>query len=207
MNKKEYIKQNLNLLYPDAKCELNYSSPYEILVAVILSAQCTDKRVNMVTDKLFKIANTPEKMIALSQEQLEQIIHSCGFYHNKAKALLDMSADLIKRFNGQVPSGFDDLCSLSGVGRKTANVIIAEAFKGDGFAVDTHVLRTANRLQLVNEKNPDKVEVLLKKYFDQADWSRLHYQMVLFGRYKCKALAPDCQDCPFADFCKKEYKK
>lgn len=207
MNKKEYIEAKLNELFPEAKCELNYSSPYEILVAVILSAQCTDKRVNMVTTKLFKVANTPEKMVSLSKEELEQIIRPCGFYHNKAKALLEMSADLIKRFNSQVPSDFNDLCSLSGVGRKTANVIISEAFKGAGFAVDTHVLRTANRLQIVNEKNPNKVELLLKDYFDKSDWSRLHYQMVLFGRYKCKAISPDCLNCPFVDMCKKEYKK
>lgn len=207
MNKKEYITQNLNLLFPDAKCELNYSNNYELLVAVILSAQCTDKRVNMVTEKLFKIASSPEKMLMLSQEELECIIRPCGFYRNKAKSILQMSQDLVSRFGGHVPSDFDDLCSLSGVGRKTANVMISEGFKGDGFAVDTHVLRIANRLQLVSEKNPDKVEILLKNYFDKSDWSRLHYQMVLFGRYKCKALSPVCKDCPFEKICKKEYKK
>lgn len=207
MNKKEYITKSLNALFPNAKCELNYSNNYELLVAVILSAQCTDKRVNMVTEKLFKVASSPEEMLKLSQEKLEQIIRPCGFFRNKAKSILQMSKDLVSRFGGCVPSNFDDLCSLSGVGRKTANVMISEGFKGDGFAVDTHVLRTANRLQLVNEKNPDMVEILLKTYFDKSDWSRLHYQMVLFGRYKCKAISPDCTDCPFADFCKKEYKK
>ena len=181
-------------MYPDAKCELSYSNPYQLLVAVILSAQCTDKRVNMVTKELFKQYGTPEKMLTLSQSQLEEKIHSCGFYHNKAAAILSMSNDIITRFNGVVPSNFDDLCSLAGVGRKTANVMISEAFKGDGFAVDTHVLRIANRLQLVCEKNPNKVEMQLKSYFDQPDWSRLHYQMVLFGRYKCKAQNPDCKD-------------
>lgn len=206
-SKKQLISSQLNAMFPDAKCELSYSSPYQLLVAVILSAQCTDKRVNMVTKELFKRYDTPEKILTLSQSQLEEKIHSCGFYHNKAAAILSMSKDIITKFNGVVPNDFDDLCSLAGVGRKTANVIISEAFKGDGFAVDTHVLRIANRLQLVSEKNPNKVEMQLKSYFDQSDWSRLHYQMVLFGRYKCKAQNPDCKDCPFEKICKKEYKK
>lgn len=157
-SKKQLISSQLNAMFPDAKCELSYSSPYQLLVAVILSAQCTDKRVNMVTKELFKSYGTPEKMLTLSQSQLEEKIHSCGFYHNKAAAILSMSKDIITKFNGVVPNDFDDLCSLAGVGRKTANVIISEAFKGDGFAVDTHVLRIANRLQLVSEKIPTKLK-------------------------------------------------
>lgn len=199
---KQKIVENFNKLFPDAKCELEYKTPYELLVAVILSAQCTDKRVNIVTKELFKKFNTPEAMLLLSQAELEEKIHSCGFFRNKAKSILQASGDIVKKFNGQVPSDFDELCSLSGVGRKTANVMMSEAFKGDALAVDTHVLRVSNRLGLANSKDPNKVEFVLKDFFDKKDWSRLHYQMVLFGRYKCKAIKPDCKDCPFQSICK-----
>ena len=196
------IVKNFNKLFPDARCELDYKTPYELLVAVILSAQCTDKRVNIVTKELFKKYNTPQAMLSLSQSQLEEKIHSCGFFRNKAKNILQASSDIINRFNGQVPSNFDDLCSLSGVGRKTANVMVSEAFNGDAFAVDTHVLRVSNRLGIANSNDPNKVEFILKDFFEQKDWSRLHYQMVLFGRYKCKAIKPDCEGCPFQSICK-----
>ncbi len=196
------IVKNFNKLFPDARCELDYKTPYELLVAVILSAQCTDKRVNIVTKELFKKYNTPQAMLSLSQSQLEEKIHSCGFFRNKAKNILQASSDIINRFNGQVPSNFDDLCSLSGVGRKTANVMVSEAFNGDAFAVDTHVLRVSNRLGIANSNDPNKVEFILKDFFAQKDWSRLHYQMVLFGRYKCKAIKPGCEGCPFQSICK-----
>lgn len=196
------IVKNFNKLFPDARCELDYKTPYELLVAVILSAQCTDKRVNIVTKELFKKYNTPQAMLSLSQSQLEEKIHSCGFFRNKAKNILQASSDIINRFDGQVPSNFDDLCSLSGVGRKTANVMVSEAFNGDAFAVDTHVLRVSNRLGIANSNDPNKVEFILKDFFEQKDWSRLHYQMVLFGRYKCKAIKPDCEGCPFQSICK-----
>ncbi len=196
------IVKNFNKLFPDARCELDYKTPYELLVAVILSAQCTDKRVNIVTKELFKKYNTPQAMLSLSQSQLEEKIHSCGFFRNKAKNILQASSDIINRFNGQVPSNFDDLCSLSGVGRKTANVMVSEAFNGDAFAVDTHVLRVSNRLGIANSNDPNKVEFILKDFFEQKDWSRLHYQMVLFGRYKCKAIKPGCEGCPFQSICK-----
>lgn len=196
------IVKNFNKLFPDARCELDYKTPYELLVAVILSAQCTDKRVNIVTKELFKKYNTPQAMLSLSQSQLEEKIHSCGFFRNKAKNILQASSDIINRFDGQVPSNFDDLCSLSGVGRKTANVMVSEAFNGDAFAVDTHVLRVSNRLGIANSNDPNKVEFILKDFFEQKDWSRLHYQMVLFGRYKCKAIKPDCEGCPFQGICK-----
>ena len=207
MKNSKAIQSYFEKLFPDPHCELEFCTPYQMLVSVVLSAQCTDKRVNQVTKTLFKVAPDPKSMQKLETSELETLIKSCGFYHNKAAAILSMSKDIITKFNGVVPNDFDDLCSLAGVGRKTANVIISEAFKGDGFAVDTHVLRIANRLQLVSEKNPNKVEMQLKSYFDQSDWSRLHYQMVLFGRYKCKAQNPDCKDCPFEKICKKEYKK
>lgn len=195
------IVEEFDKLIPEPKCELNYKSPYELLVAVILSAQCTDKRVNEVTENLFKTYNTPEKMITLSQDKLGKLIYSCGFYNAKSKAILEASKDIVDKFSGQVPSTMEELTSLRGVGRKTANVMISEAFKGDAFAVDTHVLRVSNRLGLTKNDNPDLVEQDLKKFFNQKNWSKLHYQMVLFGRYKCKAIKPDCASCPFQKIC------
>ncbi len=200
MDAKEIVG-HFDCMFPEAQCELEFASPYQLLVAVILSAQCTDKRVNMVTQQLFKEYGTPEKILSLSQEELEEKIHCCGFYHNKAKNILAATRDIVEKFNGQVPSDMETLCSLAGVGRKTANVVISVAFKGAGFAVDTHVLRVSNKLGLVKCKDPNKVELLLKGYFDEKDWSRLHHQMVLFGRYKCKAIRPECEDCPFQQIC------
>ena len=201
MDNSKLILAGLDMLFPNPDCELEFNSPFELLVAVILSAQCTDKRVNMVTEELFKKYNTPQDFANIPLEKLENLIHSCGFYHNKAVAIKKASKDIIERFNGEVPSDFDDLCSLSGVGRKTANVMIAEAFGGDAFAVDTHVLRVSNRLSLVKTKDPHKCEEALKKIFPKETWSKLHFQMVLFGRYKCKALKPECQGCPFSQIC------
>lgn len=203
-DKADFIKNNLNILIPAPKCELNYNSTFELLVAVILSAQCTDKRVNLVTGELFKKYNTPEQFASLSQEELEKEIHSCGFYRNKAKSIIYASREIIERFNGEVPKDFDDLCSLRGVGRKTANVMLSEAFGQDAFAVDTHVLRISNRLNIVSTDNPNLCEKELRKTFDKKDWSRLHYQMVLFGRYTCKALKPKCENCIFFDLCNKK---
>lgn len=195
------IIDELNNLFPEPKCELEYGSPYELLVAVILSAQCTDKRVVQVTRELFKDYNTPEKMLTLTQEELENKIHSCGFYHNKAKNILSMSKDLIEKFNSEVPNDINKLQMLAGVGRKTANVVFSEAFKGEAIAVDTHVLRVSNRLGLAKTQDPYKCEQALMKKFDKKDWGRLHLQMVLFGRYKCKAQKPDCEKCPFRCDC------
>lgn len=200
--KNEEFLEKLNKLIPEPKCELKYNSPYELLVAVILSAQCTDKRVNIVTEELFKEFNTPEKMLKLSQEELEEKIHSCGFYHNKAKNILEMSKSLLEKFNGQVPNDLDKLQTLAGVGRKTANVVFAEAFKGNAIAVDTHVLRVSNRLGFVKTENPFICERALMENFDEKVWGKLHLQLVLFGRYICKAQKPDCQNCLFLNDCK-----
>ncbi len=195
------IKNHLNMMFPSPKCELEYKSPYELLVAVILSAQCTDKRVNIVASELFKKYNTPESMLTLSQEELETLIHSCGFYHNKAKNILNMSRALVEKYNGEVPNSLEELQTLAGVGRKTANVVYSEAFKGDAIAVDTHVLRVSNRLGLANTSDPHKCEQALMKCFPAKDWSELHLQMVHFGRYKCKAQKPECEGCPFTEIC------
>lgn len=200
MEAKKFI-DGLNNLFPEPKCELEYNSPYELLVAVILSAQCTDKKVVQVTRELFKEYNTPEKMLTLTQSELESKIHSCGFYHNKAKNILSMSKDLIEKFNSEVPKDINKLQSLAGVGRKTANVVFSEAFKGDAIAVDTHVLRVSNRLGFAKTEDPYKCEQALMNKFDKKDWGRLHLQMVLFGRYKCKSQKPDCENCPFNNMC------
>ncbi len=201
MERTKEIVEKLDELFPEPKCELEYNSTYELLVAVILSAQCTDKRVNIVTKELFKSYNTPEKMLTLSQEKLENIIHSVGFYHNKAKNILSMSKNLIEKFNGEVPNDLNKLQTLAGVGRKTANVVYSEAFKGDAIAVDTHVLRVSNRLGLVKTDEPYKCELKLMELFDKSRWSKLHLQLVHFGRYICKAIKPACMDCPFTKFC------
>lgn len=202
MNEKR-IKNELDRLFPDPKCELDYNSPYQLLVAVVLSAQCTDKRVCRVTEELFKNYDTPEKMITLSQNELEKIIYPCGFYHNKAKNILALSRSLIENFDGQVPNDIQKLQTLAGVGRKTANVVTSEAFKGEAIAVDTHVLRTSNRLGLAKTDDPLKCEEELMKKFDRKDWSKLHLQLVHFGRYLCKSQNPKCEECPFCDICTK----
>jgi len=198
------IQSKLNQLFPEPKCELEYSNTYQLLVAVILSAQCTDKRVNIVTKELFKDYGSAEKMISLSQEELEKKIHSCGFYRNKAKNILSMSRDLIDKFDGQVPNTLEDMQTLAGVGRKTANVVYSEAFKGDAVAVDTHVLRVSNRLGIVQTSNPFECEKALMNNFEKSSWGKLHLQMVHFGRYICKSQKPNCDKCPFKEICKKD---
>lgn len=200
--KTDEILKSLDELFPQPKCELKYNTPYELLVAVILSAQCTDKRVVSVTEKLFEKYNTPEKMLTLSQTELEENIRSCGFYHNKAKNILSMSKALVEKYNGQVPEDLQELQTLAGVGRKTANVVYSEAFKGAAIAVDTHVLRVSNRLNLANTQKPREVEEALMKKFDKSVWGKTHLQLVLFGRYICKSQKPDCLKCPFLKSCK-----
>ncbi len=192
----------LDELYVEPYCALNFSSDYELLVAVILSAQCTDKRVNVVTKELFKLANTPQKMLDLGEDKLKQIIYPCGFYNNKTKSILSMSNDLIERFNGEVPSSLDKLISLKGVGRKTANVVIANAFGGQTIAVDTHVHRVSKRLNLTSDNStPYQCEMDLLKVVPIDKRSRFHHQMVLFGREHCKAIKPQCNDCKLKNIC------
>lgn len=196
------ICQKIDELYPEPKCELVFNSNYELLVAVILSAQCTDKRVNLVTKELFKDYNTPKKMIALSQDELETKIRSCGFFRNKAKHILDMSNDLINRFDGEVPSDKNDLKSLAGVGEKTANVVLSMAFNIPAIAVDTHVFRVSNRLGLANSKNVSGTQKNLEDNLNKNDWSRMHYALVLHGRRICKSQRPMCDECGLKTLCK-----
>lgn len=196
------LLNELERLYPDAKPALIYKTPYELLVAVILSAQCTDERVNKVTEVLFKEHNTPQSMLLLTQPELEKYIFSCGFYRNKAAHILSASADIIEKFNGEVPSTLEELRTLAGVGRKTANVVYAVAFGGDAIAVDTHVFRVSNRLGIANGKTPEKVEEDLMKAIPQNMWSKAHHYLIWHGRRVCHSQKPDCPNCTLKDYCK-----
>lgn len=207
MAKQQEIFNYLDELYKEPKCALNFSSPYELLVAVILSAQCTDKRVNLVTEELFKVAKTPQTMLSLGEDKLKAIIHPCGFYNNKAKAIISASEDLLKKFNGKVPSTMEELTSLKGVGRKTANVMIATAFGGQAIAVDTHMHRISKRLGLTSENStPFKCEQDLLKIVPEARRSKFHHQMIWFGREHCKAINPQCETCKLKAICKYQKK-
>ena len=208
MNKKtaKVIVEKLSGIFTD-KPALKFSTPYELLIAVILSAQCTDERVNKVTEKLFKKYNTADKMITLSQEGLEEYIFSCGLYKSKAKHILSASKDIIEKFGGQVPNELESLRSLAGVGRKTANVVFSVAFGGNAIAVDTHVFRVSNRIGLVSADNVLKTEKGLMKILDENDWSRAHHYLIYLGRSFCKAKNPDCENCPIEENCAKKIKR
>ena len=197
-------KQTLALLaqlYPDAKPALHFNSAYELLVAVILSAQCTDERVNKVTAVLFQNYNTPQKMLTLTQRELEKYIFSCGFYRMKAEHILSASLDIIEKFNGEVPNTVETLMSLAGVGKKTANVVYSVAFGGDAIAVDTHVFRVSNRLGLAKGKTPLEVEAGLQKAVQKSDWSKAHHWLIWHGRKVCHSQKPDCGNCKLCLLC------
>ena len=191
----------LQRLYPDAKPALKYTTPYELLVAVVLSAQCTDERVNKVTEVLFKEYSTPEKMVTLTQTELERYIFSCGFYRMKAEHILSASRDILEKFNGQVPSAIEDLMSLAGVGKKTANVVYSVAFGGEAIAVDTHVFRVSNRLGLAKGKTPLEVESGLQKAIPKELWSKAHHWIIYHGRQICHSQRPDCKNCTLNAIC------
>ena len=197
----EIIKK-FDELYEDPKCELVFHSDYELLVAVILSAQCTDKRVNIVTAELFKDYNTAQKMITLSQEELEQKIRPCGFFHNKAKHILSASKELVLKYDGKIPSNKAELKKLAGVGEKTANVVLSLAFNIPAIAVDTHVFRVSNRLGLANASNVQKTQKDLEKNLPKDKWIKFHYSLVLHGRYVCKSQRPQCEKCEMKELCK-----
>ncbi len=201
------IIETLEKTYPTAKCELNYTTVFELLVAVILSAQCTDKRVNEVTKTLFTIANTPKQFATMEQEELEKLIYSCGFYRNKAKNIIKASKAIVENYDSRVPEDFAALLSLPGVGRKTANVMSAEAFKKQAIAVDTHVFRTSNRLGLANAKTPFEVEKQLREVIPCDKYTRMHHLLIFHGRYTCKSQNPNCKNCNLYDCCIYENKK
>ena len=191
----------LQRLYPDAKPALQYTTAYELLVAVILSAQCTDERVNKVTSVFFKRYNTPQSMLTLSQAELEKYIFSCGFYRMKAQHILSASRDILDKFGGEVPNTVETLMQLDGVGKKTANVVYSVAFGGDAIAVDTHVFRVSNRTGLAKGKDPLAVEAGLQKAIPQSDWSKAHHWLIYHGRQVCHSQKPDCEHCALSAYC------
>ena len=206
--KKKFSKEDIsNLLdklekmHPNAECELNYNTPFELLVAVILSAQCTDKRVNQVTEKLFKVYNTPYQFAELEDEDLAQYIFSCGFYRNKAHNIISASRDIVTKFGGEVPSSIEELMTLAGVGKKTANVVYSVAFGGDAIAVDTHVLRLAKRIGFSDSDDPLKVEKDLMEVIPKEKWSHAHHLLIHHGRYTCSSRSPQCKECLICDYC------
>ena len=197
----EKIFSILDKTFPNAQCELDFGSVFELLVAVMLSAQCTDRRVNIVSRELFKTASTPEEFAEMEQEQLEKAIFSCGFYHNKAKNIIAASKAIVAA-GGNVPDTFEGLLALPGVGRKTANVVYDVGFGGDGIPVDTHVFRVSNRLGIATGKTPREVEDNLMKIIPEGNRNHAHHLLIFLGRYRCKAISPDCDDCPLNQYCK-----
>ena len=200
----QIVLKILNKTYPKTPIPLHHKDNFTLLVAVLLSAQCTDKRVNQVTPKLFKIASNPQKMSKLSQNQIYKIIKPCGLGPKKSKAIKELSSILLKKFNGQVPNNFKDLEALPGVGHKTASVVMSQGFGVPAFAVDTHIHRLAQRWGLTNGKNVKKTEADLKKLFDKSLWNKLHLQIIFWGREFCQAKACYGLKC---DVCKACYPK
>ncbi len=200
----EFKLEELKILeetYRGAIPQLKFNSPFELLVAVILSAQCTDKRVNQVTQILFQTANTPEKILQLGQTRLEEIIKPCGFFRTKSEHIIASSKILLENYGGEVPSDFDELIKLPGVGRKTANVVTSVAFKNPAIAVDTHVFRLSNRMKLAEGKTPLEVELGLQKIIPKEKWSAAHHWLIWHGREICKARNPKCNACPLSKIC------
>lgn len=200
----QIVLKILNKTYPKTPIPLDHKDNFTLLVAVLLSAQCTDERVNQVTPKLFKIASNPKKMSKLSQNQIYKIIKPCGLGPKKSKAIKELSLILLKKFNGDVPNNFKDLEALPGVGHKTASVVMSQGFGVPAFAVDTHIHRLAQRWGLTNGKNVKKTEADLKKLFDKSLWNKLHLQIIFWGREFCQAKACYGLKC---DVCKACYPK
>jgi len=196
------LLRRLPEIYPEAHCELIFKNPLELLVATILSAQCTDKRVNLVTKVLFKRCKNVKDYAAIPQEELETIIHSAGFYRNKAKNLRAMAAALLANHDGQVPRTLEALAALPGVGRKTANVVLGNAFGiNAGVVVDTHVGRLSARLGLTKHKDPVKIEADLARLFPRESWTDLSHWLIWHGRRRCMARNPDCPNCELQCLC------
>lgn len=193
---------------PSPETELKYDTPFHLLLAVILSAQCTDKRVNMITPPLFEAFPTPESMAAVTADDVFPFIKSISYPNNKAKSLVGAARTLVERFNSEIPSDIDSLMEIPGVGRKTANVMLAVVFNRAAMAVDTHVFRVSERIGLTTgSKNPLQTEKALMKHIPAADVPRAHHWLILHGRYVCKARRPDCLNCPITDLCRYYSKK
>jgi len=194
--KAAFVKTTLDSLFPNPGPSLEYLNRFTFLIAVLLSAQCTDERVNKVTKELFAMASTPQEMVKIPTEEIERIIKPCGFYRNKAKAISSLSRILIEKFNGEVPSSLEDLETLPGVGHKTASVISAQAFSIPAFPVDTHIHRCAKRWGLSRGKNVVETEKDLKKLFAKQDWIKIHLQIIYYARKHCPARAHKNALCP-----------
>lgn len=209
MMKKNDVKEFVQILkntYPDATCSLDFETPFQMVVAVMLSAQCTDERVNKTTPKLFERCKTIQDFADIDIDELEAIIHPCGFYKNKAKNIKLCATQVIENFNGEVPRTMNELLSLAGVGRKSANVILLEAFGiANGIAVDTHAKRISNRIGLSHEKEPEKIEQDLLKIFPQDSLKDINHLFVWHGRNTCDSRKPQCEQCTVKNFC--EYYK
>lgn len=197
----EKVLDILHKNYPDAECELDYTKPFELMVATILSAQCTDVRVNKVTAELFKEYNKPEDYLKLSETELEEKIRSTGFYRNKSRHILRSARILYEKYGSNLPETREELMKLPGVGRKTANVILSNAFKKNAIAVDTHVFRVSNRIGIVEEDDVLKTELKLMEQIDESRWSLSHNLLVLHGRRVCKARNPLCEECDVKKHC------
>ena len=204
MTSQQKVKTIIKLLakrHPNAKCELDFKNPFELLVATILSAQCTDVRVNIVTKTLFKQFPGPGAFASASLAKIEKAIRTTGFYKNKAKSLKNASAIILKEYNGKVPNKMEELVKLPGVGRKTANVVLGNAYGVPGIAVDTHVIRVANRLGLVHTVDPIKIEIELARITPEQHWTKLSHLLIIHGRYVCMARRALCDTCPIAKYC------
>lgn len=206
MTKKERARllvEGLKKAYPDAICSLVADNPFELLIATRLSAQCTDARVNLVTPALFSKYKTLDDYVNADVKDIEDIIHSCGFYHGKARDIIEMARGVRDRFGGVVPDNIDDLTTLSGVGRKTANLIVGDVYKKPAVVADTHLIRLTNRMGLVSTKDPKKVEMELKKILPPEESNDFCHRCVLHGRAVCTARKADCENCSLNDICKK----
>lgn len=205
--KKEETNNLIDILratYPEAKCSLDFTTPFELVVAVMLSAQCTDERVNLTTPMLFAKCKTIQDFANIDLIELENIIHPCGFYKNKAKNIKKCATQVLENFNGKVPCNMDDLLTLAGVGRKSANVILLEVFGiANGIAVDTHCKRISNRIGLSNQTDPSKIEQDLLKQIDKINLKDVNHLFIWHGRYCCTARSPKCDSCSICSFCKK----
>lgn len=203
LNKKQIhqVLGKLEATYPDAVSELDYRTPFELLISTILAAQCTDVRVNQVTKKLYQHYNTPQRMLTLTEEELGEWIHSCGFYRSKSKNILNTCRILMEKYGGEVPQTREALMELPGVGRKTANVVISNAFGKPAIAVDTHVFRVSNRIGLAYSDNVEDTEQQLMKNIPEDQWSDAHHWLIYHGRRICKARKPLCEKCPISEEC------
>ena len=195
------LLQALDEIYPQAHCALNYQNPWQLLVATILSAQCTDIRVNIVTAELFKALPDPKAMAEASQEQVEELIRTTGFFRNKAKNLIHCAQQVLTLHQGEVPADLESLVALSGVGRKTANVVLGNAFQIPGMVVDTHVKRLARRFGWTKSDNPEQVEKELSKLLPESTWIQCSHTLIAHGRACCKAPTPICSACPVVALC------